>query len=180
MTTRPETFDLDQGLEAWDAIANANRAKGFEQPLPVHEHDGDESDLESAFPAAQFGNSLVWVNHSVLGWVLYCTDGNSAWRQYSQRERTSFRLFGTAGTLDDWDRVVFYNGGSPATLVLAPAANTVGAIVHLKQIGTGTLTVDANGAENIDGSANWSASAQYDGITVYSDGSNWYILSETP
>lgn len=180
MTTRPTSDDIDQGLEAWDATVNANRAKVWEAPLPIYEHTGDESNLASAFPPAQYGNCLVWVDHTVLGWVLYATDGNGSWRQYSQREKRSARSFASAGSLNDEDRVVFYTGGGAATLTLMPAANAVGAIVYLKQTGTGTLTVDADGSENIDGSANWVSGAQYDGIAIYSDGSNWWILSGAP
>jgi len=70
--------------------------------------------------------------------------------------------------------------GGAVTVTLRPAANAQGQILVIKKIdssGSG-VTVDANGAETIDGSLSYTISSQWDTVTIQSDGSNWYILSK--
>ena len=180
MSTRPSTDDIDQGLEAWDAIVNANRAKQMDQPLPIHEHTGDESDLQGSFPAAQFGNCKTFVDHTVIGWTEAVTDGNAGWRYGFQRQKCPFRTFTSGGTLNAEDSVVFYDSGSGGSLTLPTAASMAGRFVYLKQLGTGTLTIDPNGSELIDDAATKAFSSQYDSALIYCDGNNWWILSNNP
>ncbi len=63
----------------------------------------------------------------------------------------------------------------------ASAYNTnfgVGIIYSIKKIdaSVNTVTVDANGAETIDGSATQVIAVQYTSITIQSNGTSWDIL----
>src|SRR5690554_3709889 len=42
--------------------------------------------------------------------------------------------------------------------------------------GTNNITIATQGAETIDGSATYVINSDYDSITLYSDGNNWYII----
>jgi len=50
--------------------------------------------------------------------------------------------------------------------------------VIIKNIGTGTVTIDPSGSETIDGSATKLMSIQYSVIELVSDGVNWHIISQ--
>ena len=39
------------------------------------------------------------------------------------------------------------------------------------------VTVDGNGSETIDGATTYALSAQYDSVTIYSDGSEWHVIA---
>ena len=67
-------------------------------------------------------------------------------------------------------------GNETFTVTLMAASGVTGFILNIKNIGTGTITVDANGSETIDGATTNSLSAQYDSITIQSDGTEWWIL----
>jgi hypothetical protein len=66
-------------------------------------------------------------------------------------------------------------------ITLPTAASGQYRIYRIKKIdaAANTVTVDANGAETIDGAANTVLSSQYDAVTLQSDGTTWWILSRT-
>lgn len=63
--------------------------------------------------------------------------------------------------------------------VSLPAASTLNKrVFNIKKIdaSVNTITIDANGAETIDGSLTQVISAQWTCITIHSNGSNWFII----
>lgn len=67
--------------------------------------------------------------------------------------------------------------GGAVTVNLPLAAANGGKLYHIKKLGTtGSVTVDGNGSETIDGSLTFTLTAQYQAITIVTDGSNWHIL----
>jgi len=77
----------------------------------------------------------------------------------------------TATTDDDTIRC---NG--TLTITLPTAIGNDGKTFDIKNIGTGTVTIDGDGSQTIDGELSVSNSIQYDTITVRSNGSNWDII----
>lgn len=75
------------------------------------------------------------------------------------------------------DRFIKITGASTFTLTLIAAASFTGRIVHIKQAGTGDVTIDGNGAETIDGAADLHLDAQWESVTLFSDGTQWLVLS---
>ena len=65
---------------------------------------------------------------------------------------------------------------STFTLTLYTAVGNSGRQITIKNVGTGTITVDGNASETIDGSLTAVISVQYVSITLLSDGSNWSII----
>ncbi len=75
------------------------------------------------------------------------------------------------------DHTILCGAGNESFTVTLPAASGVTDIIYnIKNIGTGTITVDGNAAETIDGSATAVISTQFASITIQCDGSNWHII----
>jgi hypothetical protein len=64
------------------------------------------------------------------------------------------------------------------TVTLPPSSGRTGRILIIKNSGAGTITVDGNGAETIDGAATYSLAVQYATIQIMSDGTDWKIISK--
>jgi hypothetical protein len=78
-------------------------------------------------------------------------------------------------TLDQTYRNVGCDG--TFTVFLPPAADFPQWDFLIKNIGAGTITVDGDGAETIDGVTTKSLATQYDFIRVQSDGVEWWIVA---
>ena len=61
------------------------------------------------------------------------------------------------------------------TLSLPTAVGIGGQTFVIKNSGTGTITVDANGSQTIDGAITAVMSTQYEAITIVSNGTDWII-----
>jgi len=80
----------------------------------------------------------------------------------------------TATTSDDY----FINITTGTfTLNLPTAATPYGQVYVIKNSGTGTITVDPNGTQTIDGFTTYALQCQY-AVIIQSDGSNWQILGD--
>ena len=75
------------------------------------------------------------------------------------------------------DEVLLVNTTSTVTLLAAASATKR---LDIKNIGTGTVTIETNGSEEIDGDPNLLSTnpldVQYQSVTLISDGSNWQVL----
>lgn len=65
------------------------------------------------------------------------------------------------------------------TINLPPAAQNPTRIYVIKKIdaSANAVTVDGYSTETIDGAATYVLAARWNGVIIYSDGSNWIILS---
>jgi hypothetical protein len=81
----------------------------------------------------------------------------------------------TATTSDDY----FINITTGTfTLNLPTAATPYGQVYVIKNSGTGTITVDPNGTQTIDGATTFTMNVQNGSITIIGDGTNWKIVSK--
>ena len=62
------------------------------------------------------------------------------------------------------------------TLTMPTAVGISGQAFVVKNSGTGTITVDGDGSETIDGSTTIELDTQYQSVTLVSNGSNWIIV----
>lgn len=77
-----------------------------------------------------------------------------------------------AGSTASTDYVYLVSGTTTLTL---PDAATVTNLYTIKNVGTGTVTVNTTSAQTIDGSATASLPVRYTSIDLESDGSNWNV-----
>lgn len=59
-------------------------------------------------------------------------------------------------------------------LLTTPGA---GAVITIKTGNTQTVTIDTEGSETIDGGATYTLDANYEAVTLTTDGTNWFVLS---
>jgi len=97
------------------------------------------------------------------------TNGKCSAKGYSANVVTKTGIY-TATVTDD---VILGNG--TFTITLPAAAGVTGKIFNIKNIGTGTITVDGDGGETIDGDATVDL-IQDEVITIICNGSNWWII----
>jgi len=77
------------------------------------------------------------------------------------------------GTLTADNEVVLCNG--TFTVTLSPAASSDGKRYYIKNIGTGTITVDGDESETIDGETSVELD-QYEYMDIVSDGESWWMI----
>ena len=174
---RPLLIDVDQGLEGWDAFLQTDLETILEGPFPIHENATlTEANLAATFPAANFDRCLVWVNHTVLGYTLYRSDGTN-WHAFDPQRDTSRTITGvTTLTTAEVADIILCAGTLPYTLTLPTATTMRGRTITVKTLVAGTLTIDANGAETIDGALTQTITVQYGFLKLHCDGTTWHLV----
>jgi hypothetical protein len=170
--SRPARIPMLNGVQSWDAIFDDNLRILLEAPLPIHKDAAlTEATLAATFAAAAYDECLVWVNHTVLGYTLYASQGG-AWAPLRQRLLAS-GFSGTTFTVTTAMDVLVFTGGAACVADLPAAAGYAGRLLRASNAGSDTLTLDADGAETITG-AGTLVLAVGEFATLYCDGAAWY------
>jgi len=83
----------------------------------------------------------------------------------------------TATTLTaDHFLVVVDTSSTNITITLPASALHKHRVYTIKNIGTGKVTIDANGSETIDGETTIELTLQYSYVTIVCDGDEWFII----
>lgn len=148
--SRPLKIPIDNGVNDWDALVNDDLDILFDGPIAVHESASlTESNLQATFPAAQYDRCLVWVNHSVVGYTLYWSDG-TAWIpvQGVRLPQTSLTATTTQVRGDVWVR---YTGAGSVDYDFLPAAQWAGREITIRNDSGAAINLDPDGSETING-----------------------------
>lgn len=174
---RPTRKNLMNGQAAWDALVNDNLLLLFDKPFALHRHAGDESDLETTYPAADYENCLVWVEHSTLGWVIYYNTDGVTWRVLGIGQTRDILTLtsGSPHSLDESADVVIVSSSTAYTVNLPDPADFEGKTLTVKSIGTGLVTVNTPSTETVDGAASY-VLGQYQAVSLISDGTDWFAI----
>ena len=150
--TRPTKNAIDSGIQGWEGKIDDNDSVLFNGPIPIHEHVGDQTDLEATFAAAAFDRCFIWVNHTSVGWTLYVSDGTD-WEIDDARIHEYFTFTSTTSMLvAHRGAFIHFTGTGTVDFDLEPAANWIDQMVILRNDKTsGTMNLDPNGSENING-----------------------------
>jgi hypothetical protein len=161
-----------------------------------------QASITAAAPATATFAAIILTNLATVTTEVYLFDCIGFW----QGPSTQWTLGGTAaaGSLTVTGTVVFgfksvvgsatYNMLATDHTVVGPAGNgsvsgasfsvvlpspaTPGATYTIKNAGSGTLTVNQHGSETIDGATSIALATQYEGVTVQSDGTNWWVIGQ--
>ena len=82
-------------------------------------------------------------------------------------------------TLDSGDNVILVDATSQETTITVPSAsgaNQEGKVYDIKKIDSSINGVIVSGVENIDDAASQTLAAQYESLTIISNGTQWWII----
>ena len=83
----------------------------------------------------------------------------------------------TSYAVKETDHVIVANPAAAATMTLPTAVGIGGRIYTVKNNSLFTVTILPSGSEKIDGGSNFLLNAQYQNVSLMSDGSNWNVVS---
>jgi len=178
--SRPTRTALVNGQQAWDATVNDNFKVLFNRPLPICIQEDDESTtlteatLLTEYAAASYADCIAWVNHSVRGKTLYRSTG-TVWQIVRGTQPLYERAISALATVQDYDDVIVCNG-TTYTVTLPAASGNAGRVLYIKRNSSGTITIDGNASETIDGSLTLSLSTTLASAVLVCDGSNWFTF----
>ena len=173
---RPTKNDIDAGIQNWDGKIDDNDEVLLNAPIPIHEHVGDQTDLEATFAAAAYDRCMVWVNHTSIGWTLCYSDGTN-WMTFGNEHRPPRSISATT-TQAPADEFVLVSGTGTIDYDLLAVASWQGRTVTVRNdMSSGTLNLDPNGSEVINALAGGAPYVLAIGstATVYNDGSQLYV-----
>ncbi len=179
--SRPTRTAIVSGQQAWDSVVNDDFKLVFNRPFAMCQQKTDEStaltesNLAASYAAASYSECYVWVNHSVRGYTLYRSNGTS-WEIVRGATRLYERALSGITTLAEYDDIVVC-GGTTYTVTLPPASGQAGRVIYVKRTSSGTITVDGNGSETIDGALTLSMTTSLQAVILVCDGSNWFSFS---
>ena len=112
--------------------------------------------------------NITWDDTQVTGGNISAAEWNKMTPVIKRAVTTKTAAYNPAVNGD----IVLMNGTYTVTLNGSPSADD---IVDVKNIGTGTVTIDGNG-NNIDGSATLVLYGQYESVSLVNDGTNWWSI----
>lgn len=174
---RPSLVPINSGNQGWDGDMDDNFDVIGSNPLPIHEDAGiTESTIAGLYPPAAYDRCVVWVNHTIYGYVLYYSDGTN-WRPFDPQRRLSRTVTALETlTLSEQASLILASGTLPYTLTLEAASLFKGRSIAFKTLVTGTLTIAAAGGDTIDGASTKTITTQYDVLRLYCDGTSYYLV----
>ena len=93
--------------------------------------------------------------------------------------RGAYRSVTTTGNVVSGDYLIVADAaGGAITMTLPPAALVPGRIYAFKRVNSGAnaVVIDPNASETIDGAATYTLSAQWNSVTIMSNGTAWFII----
>ncbi len=106
---------------------------------------------------------------------------NSQWRRVGDKKNVVSKTTTYTTTAAD-DQVNCDATGAAFTVTLIAAASVAGKKVVFKKTDSSAnvVTIDANGAETIDGALTFKLHIQYEAVELISDGTNWHVSAYVP
>lgn len=100
----------------------------------------------------------------------------SAWVAFGSAFTVVTKTASYTETTTSGEIIILANLAAGFTITLPTAVGNTAKYGVKKLQGAGTITIQCNGAQTIDGGNTALLSRQYESITFVSDGANWYII----
>lgn len=123
----------------------------------------------SASGAGVYQQITLGTNLSMAGTTLNASGGGAG--SYTISTKTAaYTEVATSGEV-----VALLDLAAGFTVTLPTAVGNTAKLVYKKMLAAGSMVIDANGAQTIDGGLTATLTNQYESITLYSDNANWII-----
>lgn len=135
---------------------------------------------DAVAPIGSMFYRLIVTAGVITGAECYIKSAASTWVLFTPPGEIAAAKTAAYNVLSSEKLVLADTSGGAFIVTLPLAAASIGQAVIFKNVGTGinALTIDGNGAELIDGAASVATmDAQFDTITVMSDGVGWHIIA---
>lgn len=171
------------GFENTTAVSTSNTS-GFEYRLKTSTATRTAARMTAGFStttdASRTSELKFWTNNggSFINPITFKGDSLNC-RKLDVSEGVSLNIVAKTAnyTATTSDHTITCGAGNQTfTVTLPPVLGLAGLILNIKNVGTGTITVDGDGAETIDGAATAILSSQYDAITIQCNGVTWWII----
>lgn len=126
-------------------------------------------------------SGTITITDAANGDITIAPNGTGQTLLYAPTWTVTSKAAGTTLTVAEGGVILANTGVGGITLVLPAAATSSGLWYTFKKTNADAtaLTIDANGAELIDGAATYAlCDAQYDTVTIVCDGTGWHIISK--
>jgi hypothetical protein len=131
------------------------------------------SDVDTATTAPTNGQALVWESSSSLWKPGTVSGGGGTRAPYAVLASFPATIAPNSTSIKE---KYYVNNGASAVTVNLPAVATCDALeLVIKILGTGTVTIDANGSETIDGALTFALSLQNSSVTLTATNLGWRI-----
>ena len=126
-------------------------------------------------------NTLYTHVNNIDGDCIQDTSLNKSKLEAGYKDKTITSITGTYTALST-DEVILASAGSAFTITLPTAVGITGRTYTIKKTdaSVNAVTLDANGAETIDGALTISLANQYESVTLVSNGVSWIIEEFKP
>ena len=128
------------------------------------------SDVDTTTSAPSSGQALAWDGSK---WAPSTISGGSR-APYTTVSSFPYTITAPASTVIK-SKFYISQGSSAVTVNLPAVASCDGLEIVIKSLGTGTITIDANGAETIDGAATFALTLQNSSVIMTATSSGWRI-----
>ena len=167
---------VPSNISSLDLSAMNNTTSAFISNI-TSESLNDLSDV-SFTAGAGIDNYVLTYDHATTSWGAEPSSGGGGGSAPTVTAQNTTATLSTpgAGVIEE---VYTVNSASAVTLTLVSAATVgEGFKYQIKRLGTGAVTIDPASTEYIDhsGQSTFSIGAQYDSITLISDGTNWLLI----
>lgn len=171
--SRPIKVDILSGVQGWDGDVDDNFEVLFDAPIPLPQPASlTESNLQSTYPAASFDRCVVWVNHSVVGYTLYWSDG-TGWIPVVGIRSPKRQSSVTITQLRE-DVFVRFTGAGVVDYDFLTASAWAGRTVVIRNDSVGMVSLDPNASELINGVSGSLVLMPTKTAHVYSDGTELF------
>ena len=123
---------------------------------------------------SQIDNYVLTYDHASTTWGAEAVGGGTGQKLVINNITTNPYTL-PSPSLSRIEEAYFAQTGSSA-ITLFTAVGYNGFVIQIKNLTSSAITITPTASQTIDGASSFSLNAQYESVTLISDGSNWFII----
>ena len=161
-------------LPAWQQIADDNTwiAMTVVAGVPTASHAANGTEDSRIAFLDNKGNEIVLIFDAMRHITGSKGNPGDGGIQYAT---TAAKTAAYTATIND-DVITCGAGDETFAVSLPTAVNAANKVLEIKNVGTGVITIEPNGAETIDGESSVTLNVQGESLTLVSDSTEWWVI----